>query len=182
MSTSIVIVRPIASPATCLKVLRGSTAVPKTTQTRKNVSTASMTTPCPAPIPPPSAGTPRCDCDSRLVREHPLEQQRRERGRAELGDPVADGEGGAIRRVTRKPSVIAGLNSPPEMKPIAQTMTPIARPFASATSVERAGERDGAGADEDQREGADELGDAPAEIVTREHGRENRDLRRTVRS
>ncbi len=42
---------------------------------------------------------------------------------------------GEIRRVTRKPSVIAGLKNPPEMNPTATTMTPIANPFASARSV-----------------------------------------------
>ena len=40
-----------------------------------------------------------------------------------------------MRRVTRKPSVTAGLKNPPEMNPTAETMTPITRPFASARSV-----------------------------------------------
>ena len=42
---------------------------------------------------------------------------------------------GAIRRVDRKPSVIAGLKCPPEMWPRFVTMIPIARPFASATAT-----------------------------------------------
>ena len=40
-STPIVIVRPIASPATTLNWLRASTAAPKITNTRKNVRIAS---------------------------------------------------------------------------------------------------------------------------------------------
>ena len=84
--------KPIARPAICLNVPRGSTAVANTTQTRKNVSTASITTPLPAPMPEPSAGTPRFDADSRAVRDDPLEQQRREDRTAELGDPVHDRE------------------------------------------------------------------------------------------
>ena len=68
--------------------------------------------------------------------------------------------------------MIAGLKSPPEMWPIATTMTPIARPFASAASVADVDERGCAAADEDEREGADELGNAAPEIVTVEHVRE----------
>ena len=40
-----------------------------------------------------------------------------------------------MRRVTRKPRVTAGLKKPPEMKPTATTMTPMASPLASARSV-----------------------------------------------
>ena len=68
--------------------------------------------------------------------------------------------------------MIAGLKRPPEMWPIATTMTPIARPFASAASVVACDERGCAAADEDQREGADELGNSAPEIVTVEHVRE----------
>ena len=59
MSASSAIVKPIASPAICLKVPRGSTAVAKTTQTRKNVSTASIATPLPELMPVPRSGAPR---------------------------------------------------------------------------------------------------------------------------
>ena len=44
-----VIVNPIPSPAIALNVPPGSAAVAKITQTRKNVSTSSMTTPCQTP-------------------------------------------------------------------------------------------------------------------------------------
>ena len=43
------------------------------------------------------------------------ERERGEDGAGELRDPVDDRERGAIRRVTRKPSVTAGLKWPPEM-------------------------------------------------------------------
>jgi hypothetical protein len=55
---SSVIVSPIARPAIEAKVPRASAAVAKMTQTRKNVRTASITRPAPAPTPFPSAGTP----------------------------------------------------------------------------------------------------------------------------
>src|SRR5712691_95511 len=48
-----------------------------------------------------------------------------------------------MRRVTRKPSVIAGLKWPPEMCPTADTITAIAKPFASATPVSVKPPRDG---------------------------------------
>src|SRR3984893_8307705 len=56
---SIVIVRPIASPAIDLNVPRGSTALANTTHARKNVMIASRPNAAPAFTPPPSAGTPR---------------------------------------------------------------------------------------------------------------------------
>jgi hypothetical protein len=56
---SSVIVNPIARPAIEAKVPRGSAAHANITQTRKNVSTASITTAEPAPIPFPTAGAPR---------------------------------------------------------------------------------------------------------------------------
>ena len=42
-----------------------------------------------------------------------------------------------MRRVTRNPSVTAGLKCPPEIGPTADTITAITRPFANAMSVER---------------------------------------------
>ena len=70
-----------------------------------------------------------------------------------------------------KPSVIAGLKWPPEMWPKFETMIPIARPFASATATMSCAADDaGAAADEDQREGADVLGDAAAKMAL-VHGR-----------
>ena len=53
-----VIVRPIASPAIDLNAPPGSTAVAKTTQTRKNVSRASIARPAPTPIVSFTTGTP----------------------------------------------------------------------------------------------------------------------------
>ena len=75
----------------------------------------------------PRRGTPCC--------EEPAEDRRRDDRAAELRDPVGDGERRVIRRVARKPSVIAGLKWPPEMWPRFETMIPIARPFASATAT-----------------------------------------------
>ena len=40
-----------------------------------------------------------------------------------------------MRRVTRKPRVIAGLMWPPEIGPAAETITAITRPFANARSI-----------------------------------------------
>jgi hypothetical protein len=59
MKMSSVIVKPIARPEIEANAPRGSAAVAKTTQSRKNVSTASITTPPPAPIPGASEGAPR---------------------------------------------------------------------------------------------------------------------------
>ena len=56
---SSVIVSPIASPAIDLKAPPGSTAVAKTTQTRKNVRISSITSPCQWSMPPPRPGAPR---------------------------------------------------------------------------------------------------------------------------
>jgi len=55
---SIVIVRPIASPAIDLNVPRGSAAVAKTTKTRKNVMTTSIAKPAPLPITLATPGAP----------------------------------------------------------------------------------------------------------------------------
>src|SRR5437764_1922493 len=55
---SIVIVRPIASPAIDLNVPRGSAAVAKTTQTMKNVRISSVATPAPEPFVAFNCGTP----------------------------------------------------------------------------------------------------------------------------
>src|SRR5215831_10866906 len=57
---SSVIVKPIASPAIDLNEPPGSAAVANTTQTRKNVRTPSITTPCQTLIPLPRDGAPRC--------------------------------------------------------------------------------------------------------------------------
>src|SRR5204863_10034383 len=59
ISTSIVIVSPIARPAIDLNVPPGSAAVANTTHTRKNVKTPSITTPCHTLTPLPRAGEPR---------------------------------------------------------------------------------------------------------------------------
>ena len=56
---SSVIVNPIARPAIDLNVPPGSAAVAKTTQTRKKVSTISITSPCHCVTPRPRAGVPR---------------------------------------------------------------------------------------------------------------------------
>ena len=85
-------VNPIARPPTCLAVPRRSTAAAKTTQTRKNVRTASTTTPLPELTPVPSAGTPSLPPDCGSGGQDPLDEQHRERRRAELHDPVPDGE------------------------------------------------------------------------------------------
>ena len=74
-----------------------------------------------------------------------------------------------MRRVTRNPSVTAGLKIPPEMKPNAETITAITRPFASASRSSMRAKAARAGADEDQGERPDELGDAAAEVITLEH-------------
>ncbi len=50
MKMSSVIVKPIARPAIERKLPRGSAAVAKITQTRKNVRITSITIPSPAPI------------------------------------------------------------------------------------------------------------------------------------
>jgi hypothetical protein len=47
----------------------------------------------------------------------------------------ATASGSAMRRVATNPAVIAGLKWPPEMWPRLDTMSPIARPFASATAT-----------------------------------------------
>ncbi len=70
--------------------------------------------------------------------------------------------------MTRKPKVTAGLKCPPETWPTAANMTPIASPCASAmpTSPDWAETMiEGADADEDQREGAHELGGEPPDGV-----------------
>jgi hypothetical protein len=99
------------------------------------VITASMTTPAPAPIPDPSAGTPRL-----LAFSGPLGSTQATRSAASTAPPNCmiqyhPASLGEIRRVSRKPSVTAGLKKPPEMNPIAETMTPITRPLARARSV-----------------------------------------------
>ena len=67
-----------------------------------------------------------------------------------------------MRPVIRKPKVTAGLKCPPEMCPTADTITAIASPNASATPTEPGVGDDRADADEDEGEGADELGDETA--------------------
>ena len=69
----------------------------------------------------------------------------------------------------------AGLKCPPEMWPTAETITAIARPVAIATAddVVRAVDRRCAGADEEQRERADELGDRALDDVERIHAAEH---------
>ena len=152
------IVSPIASPAIALKVPRGSTAVAKTDKTRKKVRMTSMTKPCRRRRRRAGARRvtdglgPRCTED--------------ERGRdraGELEHPVDDGKPGVMRRVTTKPSVIAGLKWPPEMWPRFVTMIPMARPLRECdargrpTRTGRTCHDAGATADQDQRERADEL-------------------------
>lgn len=133
--TSAVIVRPITRPEICLNVPRGSTAVAKKTNTRKKVSTASTTTAAPEPMPPPSAGTPRCDCDSIALGSTHLRSSAAVAAAENCTIQYQAASIGAIRFVTRKPSVTDGLKCPPEMKPTADIITAITRPFASAMSV-----------------------------------------------
>ena len=84
------IVKPIASPAICLNAPRGSTAVAKTTKTRKNVSTASTTTPAPELIPPPSAGDAEiATAFSIAFGSTHLRSSAASAAAAELDDPVA---------------------------------------------------------------------------------------------
>ena len=85
---SIVIVRPIARPAINLNVPRGSTAVAKTTQTRKMVVTASSTAASPA-VTESTRGTPIASASPGI--SHFNEQRGCDRA-PELCDPVDDGE------------------------------------------------------------------------------------------
>src|ERR671933_1294966 len=131
MSTSIVIVSPIASPAIDLKAPRGSTAVAHTAQTRKNVSTASRTKPLPSltsgacgTLPSVAACSKRAR-SSRAARTAP----RNCAAAYTIASRVV------IRRARTKARVIAGLKWPPEMWPRFETMIPIAKPFASATAT-----------------------------------------------
>ena len=66
-----------------------------------------------------------------------------------------------MRRVTRKPSVTAGLKWPPEMKPSGGDHHGDHEAVRECDVGQRARERGAAGGDEDQREGADELGRTP---------------------
>ena len=87
---------------------------------------------------------------------------------------------GEIRRVTRKPSVTAGLKKPPEMNPTAETMTRDHEAVREREVGRRARVRGTAAGDEDQRERADELGDAPADVVALQHGANPIPRRRTA--
>jgi hypothetical protein len=92
MKMSSVIVRPIASPAIMRNDPRGSTAVAKTTQTRKNVRMISIPSPWPALMPPPIAGVPRLTASCGRIGHEPLQQRRRDDRAEELRDPVGDGD------------------------------------------------------------------------------------------
>ena len=175
-------VKPIASPPTCLAVPRRSTAAAKTTQTRKNVSTASTTTPLPALIPVPSAGTPSLAPSCGAVGRTHLTSSTASAAAPNCTSQYQTASSGAIRRVTRKPSVTAGLKNPPEMNPTATTMTPIGETVRERQVGRRPRVRGAAAGDEEQREGADELGDASADVVALEHGANPIPSRRTASS
>ena len=155
----------MARPAICLYAPRGSTAVANTTHTRKNVSTASITTPAAGA----DAGAERRDAEVpgglRGGRQHPLEEQRGERRAAELdepvperehrGDPPRDEEAERHRRVE-----VTARDEADRRDHHGDDETVRER------EVDRgAGERCPAGGDEDQGERADELGNAPTDVV-----------------
>src|SRR3972149_716721 len=119
-------VNPIASGKTAAGA-RSSTAVPKTTSTRKNVATASMTMPAPTPTPRPRSGVPlatgpppKSAAISRPAAEAPTNCA------IQYMPPVA----GFIRPVMTKPKVTAGLKCPPEIAPSAATITAMVSPCA----------------------------------------------------
>jgi hypothetical protein len=160
-------VRPIASPAIDLNVPRASAAVAKTTQTRKNVRTASTAKPAPSPI----CSEPDLLVERRraeparvgdLVRVDPPEADGSERRPDELREPVDE----------RKPGLDAPRNEEAERdRRIEVTARDVADGRDHDGDGEAVGKRhadevgsrhDGAGAGEDESERADQLGDGAA--------------------
>src|SRR5579883_2517855 len=127
---SMVIVSPMARPPR--RGAWGWTAVPNTTVTRKKVPRASTSTPAPGPIWPASRGVPRCVATA-ASRGNPAESATAART-APASWATTKARAGArdIRRPARNPKVTAGLKWPPDTAPRAETMTPMARPWARA--------------------------------------------------
>ena len=120
-----------------------------------------------------SAGAPSFAASLTLSGIDPLEEQRRGDRAAELGGPVAERRAAAsMRRVRRKPSVTAGLKCAAgdvsEGRDHDREDETVGDRDAEQVATAR---HDRAGADEDEREGADELCDRPAEVFAF-HGRE----------
>ena len=159
---SIVIVRPIVSPAIFANGPRSSTAVPITTHIRKNVVRRLDQ----GRLAEREAGSDRRDATGDLVERRAREVVLQQVGGGDrarhLGDDVDAACGrSAIFPFDHREICRAGLNTPPESWAIIETMIPIARPWASAIATRSCPcvAMIVPGAEEDERERADELGD-----------------------
>ena len=164
--------RPIAWPAILSNAPFGSKAVAKTTSTRKKVRIASIITPCPEWIPKPSAGAPRCSWlalswpgAAAIVPKIHFSASGSARSSArELDDPVEDGHRGCDPAGDEEAQGHSRIEVPAgdsrEGRDHDRNHEPVGKGAAHRVAVEG-----GAGPDEDQREGTDELGNPSAHEV-----------------
>jgi len=129
------ITRPIVSPAVFDQGPRGSTAVPKTANTRKNVVVASITMPLPAAMPCASAGVPPLPASYRAVGTRYLSRSAPTTAPRSCAPIRITARRDGILPETHNPIVTAGFTRPPEMCAVTETMIASTRPCASATPV-----------------------------------------------
>ena len=131
-------------------------------------------TPAPGPTPAPSDGTPSFDWVAIGVREHPVEHERRDHGSTELDHPVEQRERDADAPCDQETQRDRGIEVRAGRECERGDEDRDDEAVRECDVGERPCVRHRTAADEDERERADELGRAAAQIVALQHARNAR--------